>query len=360
LFAKSLATLLRSDRGFDTSNVVTAEVNLRARTYDQDQQRIAFDDGLLARLHALPGVTSAALVSAMPLEGETWIEGIFRPDKPTHHPPLWNVRWVSPAYFSLMRERLAAGRFFEERDRDLNNAIISEASAKAGWPGENPVGRQFKWRDKLFTVIGVVADSRTNSLKDAPVNMVYMPYRSLPPYSVVFLVRSTQAPETIIPDVRSAIWAQNPAVTIARVKTLDAQVKDSLAGERFQTFILVAFGLAALLLAMLGVYGVLSYVVAGRRQEFGVRMALGATRQSIYSLTMSEAAVPVFIGLIAGWGASVLAGGLVQKLLYGVTAVDWSVTAIVAILFIACATAAAFLPAHRAAGIDPMQALRTE
>jgi ABC-type antimicrobial peptide transport system permease subunit len=137
-------------------------------------------------------------------------------------------------------------------------------------------------------------------------------------------------------------------------------VKDSLAGERFQTFILVALGLAALLLAMLGVYGVLSYVVAGRRQEFGVRMALGATRQSIYSLTMSEAAVPVFIGLIAGWGASVLAGGLVQKLLYGVTAVDWSVTAIVAILFTACATGAAFLPAHRAAGIDPMQALRTE
>jgi ABC-type antimicrobial peptide transport system permease subunit len=149
-------------------------------------------------------------------------------------------------------------------------------------------------------------------------------------------------------------------VTIARVKTLDSQVKDSLSTERFQTFILIGFGVAALLLAMLGVYGVLSYIVAGRTQEFGLRMALGATRPNIYSLTMSEAARPVLIGLVAGWAASAVAGKVVQKLLYGVAAVDWSVTAIVAFLFVACAMAAAFVPARRAARIEPMQALRSE
>jgi ABC-type antimicrobial peptide transport system permease subunit len=177
---------------------------------------------------------------------------------------------------------------------------------------------------------------------------------------MVFMVRSVQAPDALIPDLRRAIWDQDPEVTIARVKTLDAQVKDSLATERFQTLILVAFGAAALLLAMLGVYGVLSYIVAGRTQEFGLRMALGASRQRIYSLTFSEAAVPVIAGLVAGWAVSALAGNLVHKLLYGVHSIEWSVTAAVMLLFLACATAAAFVPARRAAGIDPMQALRAE
>ncbi len=360
LFAKSLATLLGSDRGFDTENVVTAEVNMRAQMYDKDQKRVAFDDGVLSRLRELPGVTSVALVSAMPLEGETWIDGLFRPDKPTKHPALSNFRWVSSQFLELLHERLIAGRFIEERDRDTTNAIISESAAKAVWPGEDPVGRHFKWHDKICTVIGIVADARTNSLKVPPTNMVYLPYRSNPPYATYFMVRSAQNPEALIPDVRRTIWAQDPEVTIARIKTLDSQVNDSLSAERFQTFILVAFGIAALLLAMLGIYGILSYTVAGRTKEFGVRIALGATRQSIYSLTFSEAAVPVLIGLVSGWGLSIMAGNLVQKLLYGVTAIDWSVALIVAIVFILCAAAAAFLPARRAAGIEPMQALRTE
>jgi predicted permease len=360
LFAKSLATLLQSDRGFDSGNIVTAEVNLPTQAYANNQQRIAFDDAVIARLRELPGVTSAALVSAMPLEGETWINGIFRPDKPTHNPPLANFRWVSSDYFRVLHQRLSAGRFFEERDRDSDNAVISEAAAKAVWPNEDPVGRPFKWRDKVFTVIGVVADSRMNSLKLPPANMVYLPYRTLDENAWTFMVRTVQSPETLIPDIRRAIWEQDPEVTIVRVKTLDSQVKDSVSTERFQTFILMAFGLAALLLAMLGIYGILSYTVAGRTQEFGLRMALGATRQSIYSLTMTEAGVPVVFGLIAGWAASALAGKLVEKLLYGITAIDWSVTAIVVIVFIVCATAAAFVPARRAARIDPMQALRTE
>ncbi len=327
LFAKSLMTMLNSDRGFDTGNVVVAEVNSRGHVYESVPTRIAFADGVLDRLRSLPGVKSVAVGSAMPLEGETWIDGIFRPDQPNPHPPLCNIRWVSPEYFQLLRERLVAGRFFEERDRDANNAIISEASARAAWPRENPVGRPVRFQDTIFTIVGVVADSRTNSLKDAPVNMVYLPSHNYAPFPMVFMARSAQAPDALTSDVRRAIWNQDPEVTIARVKTLDTQVKDSLASERFQTFLLIGFGVAALLLAMLGVYGVLSYIVAGRTQEFGLRMALGASRQSIYSLTMSEASVPVLAGLVGGWAASALAGNLVQKLLYGVHAIDWPVTA---------------------------------
>jgi predicted permease len=352
--------MLSSDRGFDTSNVVAAEIYSHGHVYDKDPARLALVEGILNRLRTLPGAQSVALGSAMPLEGETWVESINRADKHVNHPPLSNARWVSADYFRLLRERLVAGRLIEERDRDSNVLVISESSAKAAWPGENPVGKQIRWRDKLFTVIGIVADSRTNSLKDTPVNMMYFGYRALAPFPMIFMIRTKQSPNEIIPDVRRAIWDQDPEITISRVKTLDSQVKDSLAPERFQTFILVAFGISALLLAMLGIYGVLSYIVAGRTQEFGVRMALGATRESIYSLTMSEAAMPVFAGFAAGWGASVLAARFVEKLLYGVTAVDWTVTLVVAMLFVASAAIAAFLPARRAAGIEPMQALRAE
>ena len=360
LFAKSLATLMHNARGFDTTNVVAAEVNLRGHIYDEDAARVSFDEHVLEKLRALPGVTHTALYSAMPLEGETWIDGIFLPEQPSRHGQLANFRWVSADYFRLVRQVLVAGRFFDEGDRDSNRAVISETTAKAVWPHENPIGRTMLWHGKPFTVIGVAGDSLTNSLKDAPTRMVYLPYRTNTPYTSYFLVRSEQRPDSLIPAVRRAIWAQDPGVTIARVKTLESQVKDSLAMERFQTFILVAFGAAALMLAMLGVYGVLSYVVAGRTQEFGVRMALGATRQSIYRLTMNEAARPVVIGLFAGWAASIAAGRLVRNLLYGIGTMDWSVTAIVAVVFFTCAAAAAFVPARRAATADPMQALRNE
>lgn len=361
LFVKSLANLLQTDHGFTTGNIVIAEVNPPHGFFGYNlPQRIKFDDAILARLRSLPGVTAAAVVNAMPLEGERWIEGIVRADKPNEHPPLCNARWVSSDFFKVLQERLIAGRFLEERDRDANNVVISQSSARAAWPDEDPLGKQIKFHDQIFTVVGIIADARINSLKDTPVNMLYLPYRNKAPFPAIFLVRSSQSSEALVPDVRRAIWAENPEIIIARVKTFTSQVNDSLSTERFQTFVLIAFGLAALFLAILGIYGILSYSVAGRRQEIGVRMALGATRQRIYSLTMSEAAMPVAFGLLCGWAASVAGGKLVQKLLYGVTGVNWVVTAIVVILSITCAAAAAFLPAHRAAAVDPMQALRVE
>ena len=203
-------------------------------------------------------------------------------------------------------------------------------------------------------------DARNTSLKQAPANMVYLDYRDSPPYHSFFLVRSGLPSSQVANSLRQAIWKQNPAVTIARIKTLDEQVADSLAPERFQTVVLLSFGFSALLLAMLGIYGVLSYAVANRRREIGVRMALGANRRSIYSLTVAEAALPVFAGLVTGWGASLAAGRYIGSLLYGVKPFDPTVTATVAFLFLAAALSAAYLPARRAAAVDPMQALRTE
>ena len=252
-----------------------------------------------------------------------------------------------------------AGRFFEERDRHLSNVVLSEGEARALWEGSNPIGGQVKIEGRIFTVIGVVADSRNTSLTTPPARMAYVHYQDRPPFPTYFLVHAANS-AALLPNMRQAIWKYDPGVTIARVKTLDAQLRDSLATERFETLVLLSFGGAALLLAMLGIYGTLSYSVVTRKQEIGVRMALGATRAKIYALTFAEAGAPVFAGVITGLVASLLAGRTIQNLLYGTQAVDPPVILIVTALFRLSSAAAAFLPARRAASVDPMEALRSE
>jgi len=359
LFSKSLLYLTHQEKGFETQRVAIAEVSLSGKNYGADQTRVAVIDGVLQNLRAISGVQAAGLVSAMPLEGESWIEGLQRVDLPGQE-TLINLRWASPGYFESMREKLIAGRFFEERDRSLNSVVVSEGAAKALYQAENPIGGEIRTQGKKFTVIGVVADSRNTSLKAPPVKMAYLHYKSRPPYAAYFVARGEQSAQALVSSMRQAIWSSVPDVTIARIKPLETHLNDSLASERFQTLVLVTFGIAALLLAMLGVYGVLSYSTVTRKQEIGVRMALGATRREIYSLTLGEAGIPVFTGLGAGIFAGILAGRLIQKLLYGTRTVDPSVILTVTVLFLAAAVAAAFLPARRAASIDPMEALRSD
>ena len=360
LLTSSLAHLLSGDKGFSPAQVTVAQVELQSDNYGKDETRSAFDKNVLENLRSMGGVELAALLSAMPLEGETWIDGINVPGSTAKVPPLANWRWVSPGYFETIRDRLVAGRPFEERDRNLHSMVLSQAAARAAFGSEPALGKQIRHNDKLYTVIGVVRDARNTSLKEAPPNLVYLDYRDSPPYHAFFLVRSNLASSQVANQLRQAIWKRDPAVTIARIKTLDAQVNDSLAPERFQTAVLLCFGVSALLLAMLGIYGVLSYAVANRRREIGVRMALGADRRSIYSLTMAEAALPVLAGLCAGWVASLAAGRFIGSLLHGVKPFDPVVTVAVAVLFLAAAILAAYLPARRAALVDPIEALRAD
>jgi len=365
LFAKSLLHLSTFDKGFSADHVLAADVYLQGNDFKDDKVRTAFDDGALDKLRALPGVQSVSLVSSMILEGSRWIDGVTPVDAPTHTEALANYRWISPSYFETLRQPLVEGRLLDEhdmadRDRNVSNAVISETTAKAVWPGRSALGRQFLFHDKPFTVVGIVADAHSNSLRDAPVNMVYLPFNNKPPYATYFLVRTTQPPQLLTDSIRSAIWSYNPNVTIMRIHTLDSQVSDSLAPEHLETGIFVAFGAAALLLALLGIYGTLSYSVEARTQEVGIRMALGATRQSVYRLMLGTIVTPVLLGLTLGCLTSLSIGKSLTSLLYGASPTDLSVILPVICIFALAAVLATSLPCRRAAKIEPMEALRTE
>lgn len=360
LFSKSLLHLLREDKGFDTAHVTVAETDLPHDQYARNESRVAFDDAILTALRSIPGVESAAMVSAMPLEGSSWIEELTRTDKPRQQTPLLNLRWASPGYFETLRERIVRGRSFEEGDRNLHSMIVSEGLAREVWPDRDPIGAEVQVEGRRYTIVGVVADTQSTSLKTAPVNLAYTHYIDRPPFADFFVVRGKQSAAALIPAVRAAIWRYAPDMTIARVKTLDEQLSDSVAIERFQAQLLLAFGAAALALAMLGIYGVLSCSVAARTREIGIRMAMGATRGSICSLTFGSAAAPVLAGLGGGLCVAAWGGRLVRDLLFGVEPLDTPVIFAVAFVFLAAAAAAAGLPARRAASLDPIAALRTE
>jgi predicted permease len=360
LFAKSLIHLSTSDKGFSTDHIVAADVYLQGNAFGEDKDRATLQDGVLEKLRALPGVQSASLVSYMLLTGESWIDGVIPPGTPAHQAQQANYRWISPDYFTTLHQRIIEGRALDARDRTLKNAVISETTAKAVWPNQSPINRQFKRNGNILTVVGVVADAHNNSLRAAPVNMVYLPYWDNPPYATYFLVRSAQDPALLTDAIRNTIWSYNPNVTIARIHTLDSQLSDSLAPEHLETGIIVAFGAAALLLALLGIYGTLSYSVVARTQEVGIRMALGATRQSVYRLMLGTIIAPVIAGLALGYIASRSIGKSLSALLYGTSPTDLSVIIPVLCTFAIAAVVATFLPCRRAARIEPMQALRTE
>jgi predicted permease len=298
----------------------------------------------------------------MPLAGETWIDGIMRPDqpKPEGQRPLVNVRMVSANYRSTLEIPLIAGRDLELSDKSHpGSALISAQTARTVWPGEDPIGKQFQLDGVMRTVIGVVGDARVNDLKKTA-SMVYEPYWENPRWRLYFLVRSPLSSSALAASIRGAIWKVDPQVPIPALKSLDDQVSDSVATERFQTILLSSFGAAALLLALLGVYGVMTYSVSLRQQEFGIRIALGSDRAGLTLLVMRQAVYPVMCGIVAGLGLSFLAARWVRSLLYETQPVDPLAISVSITLLLVAAILAAVIPARRAASIDPMRALRTE
>jgi len=370
LLVRSFATLLDQNRDFDSTHVTFAQVFLYAPQYggsmsDPKSQavRAAFNDRALAALAQIPGVQSVASTSETPMGGETWINLIKRPDHPlpVAQTPDANIRWISPSYATTLRIPLLAGRDFTGADKNHpDNALISEKAARAIWPGENPIGHTFRMGDDtVYTVVGVLADARINDLQSTA-KMIYLPYWQNPLWRVNYLIRSPEATAGLVPAIRSAIWKIDPQVAIPAIKSMDQQVADSVANQRFQTLLLSSFGAAALLLALLGIYGVLAYSVSLRQQEFGIRIALGCDKASLMRLIARQAATPILGGVLAGLILAFAATRWVQSLLYQTSGADpVAITGGIGLLLLT-ALLAVTLPARRAAQTDPMQVLRNE
>jgi predicted permease len=372
LAGRSFSRVMAENWHFSTDHVLLAEVDLTSPQYGKglnptapgataDHSRgVAFVEQALLRLRSLPGVTTVGVTSSMPLTGDSNIEGLILPDHPAPRgmPPVANERLISPGYLKAMQIPLVAGRDFDEREMTHPaSAIVSEKAAKAAWPDVNPLGRKIALWNQQFTIVGIAADARTNDLK-RNVAVFYVPISANPPRRPIFVIRGNAPPEALTPLVRQALWSIDPEVALPVVEPLAEQVSASMAAERLQAMLFTGFGGAALLLAALGVYGVLAYTVSLRRREFGVRLALGSQRAALVRLVLLEALRPLIFGLAAGLGLAFLAGRWLSSLLYETVGNDPVVLSGSGILLVTAAVVAALLPARRAADTDPMTVLR--
>jgi macrolide transport system ATP-binding/permease protein len=365
LLTTSLLRLLHTDRGFETARIATAIVDLPKKSYGDSGPRAVFYKQVIDRLSHIPGVEHAAAVSMLPLSGDRWIDMIRIPGdtRPAMQIPSEHFRWVTPGYFETIHLPLIAGRLLNPSDEGKQYAVISELTAKTLWPGKNPVGLPFSRagvKESSFTVIGVVGNARTVSLAAPDPMMVYMPYWYRTDATGGLVVRTHQEPVTLADELRKAIWSVDPEVPVPTVQMLGGVVEDSVANRRFETQLLMLFAISALLLAALGVYGVVTYSVVQREREIGLRLALGAQRQNIYRLVLQDGLVPVLAGAMAGVGVAFAFARVVGSLLFEVSPYNSAIATSAVGALMTLGAAACLLPARRAAAVEPMQALRRE
>jgi len=370
LLTLSMVRLLDVDKGFTTEHVVAADITLPPGLYLQKDRKRAFFENVLARVHAVPGVTTAAWISRLPLQGQEQVDNIVVPGRPIPEAqtPLANYRFVTPEYFRTLDIPLLKGRPLELTDAQRHVAVISESVAKSVWPGEDPIGKQFRpggdpqW--PTAEVVGVVGDIRTVALDESPGLMIYQPIGPGSPKwwggRASLVVRSTLAPASLSSAVRDAIHRADVGVPIVDLRPMTEIVSQSVSIRRFELALASLFGMFALALAALGIYGVVGYSVASRRQEMGIRTALGARSSDLRSLVLFEGMLPVTVGWAGGILAAVAAGSLMRSLLFSVTPHNPATIACVSAVVLATAALACYIPARRAAKVNPMVALRYE
>jgi putative ABC transport system permease protein len=369
LMIRSFWKLQNVDPGFDTSNALTMSIVLNYIRYSEPHQRLAFVDRAIEKIRAVPGVVSVGTTTKIPLAGggstqPFSIEG--RPTAAIAEQPMAQTRYISPDYFRAIGIPLRQGRFFSDQDRDNSQPviIISEAMGRRFWPGENPIGRRltpsFHSEQGAREIVGVVGDVKTSGLDVDASAMMYLPYKQFPLPFMSFVVRTASNPESLVQPVSKAIYSIDKEQALTNVQTMEQVLTKSLSGRRFNMTLLLTFAGVALVLAAVGVYGVMNYTVTLRRRELGIRMALGAKTMDVLRLVLGQGLALTLIGVGAGLISAYALTRLMASLLYGVTATDYLTFVSVSAVLIAVGLVASYVPARRATKVNPTIALRTE
>ncbi|HEU4451578.1 MAG TPA: ABC transporter permease [Longimicrobium sp.] len=368
LLLQSLWKLRQVDPGFRPEGVTTARLTLTGPRFEDPARVAAFYDDVLTRVRALPGVRAASVVSQLPLDGAFSgfpfeVEG--RPPAPGAAPPTAGSWVATPDHLRAMGIPLLRGRSFEAADGagSVRVALVNEALARRYWPGEDPIGKRLRpaWmREGWLTVVGVVGNVRHEGLGSQDGPEFYRAFAQEPAPVMTLVVRADAAPQAMAAALRAAVAAADPDVPASDLRPLEAVVSASVARPRFTSLLLAVFAAVALVLGAVGIYGVVAYAVSQRTHEIGVRMALGAGSDTVLRLVLRQGAVLAGIGVVLGLAAALALTRVLGSLLFGVSALDPLTFAAVGTAVVAVALVASWVPARRAARVDPAVALRTE
>jgi putative ABC transport system permease protein len=369
LMIKSFLRLEQGDLGLNPENVLTEHVFLPQYKYGDAGKRRAFVRDVLRQVQALPGVKSVGAINFLPLSGFWGTVSFTVEGRPSPRPgdePEADNRVVTPNYFHTMGIRLLRGRDFREQDREgaPQVAIINDTLARRFWPGEDPLGKRLNLGDanspSWWEVVGIVGDVKAFGLEKETHHDIYRAYDQVPFPLIVFAVRTASDPMALTTAVRNAIWAVDKDQPVFKVLSLNQLAAESITLRRISTLLLGAFAALALILAAVGIYGVISYSVSQRTHEIGIRMALGAQPRDVVKLVVGQGMTLTLIGVAAGLGAAFGLTRMLSSLLYGVRPTDPITFAGVSLMLTAVALVASYIPARRATKVDPMMALRYE
>ena len=368
LMVRSFIAMQRADLGIKPENVLALQISLPRDSYEDKNKRRDFYQQLLGRIGSMPGVMNSGVVSIVPFsssDNSNTFQVVGQAPFTKGAEPYVEIRVTTPGYFDAIGTSLRGGRLFTAQDDAKAGRVIlvNETFARKYLPGQQPIGQRIELggeEKEIHEIIGVVADVKNDDLDEAPDPAAYLPYSQNSYLTMNLIIRGTQDPTRMVSGVRSEVNALDPAIPVSNIKTISQMIYERVSPKRLMTYILAVFALCALLLASVGIYGVMSYAVSQRTQEIGIRMALGARTADVLKLVVSNGMKLTLIGVVIGLaGASALTRFL-ENLLFHVTPTDTVTFIAVATSLIVVALLASYVPARRATKVDPLVALRDE
>lgn len=367
LMIKSLSRLQQMSLGFNPDNLLTVNLSLSRSSYPEDHQQIAFFQETLDRLQSMPGIQSAAVTTGLPLTlnisgSDFRIEG--RPEPEAGLDMIVNTRSVSPGYFKTLGISLIKGRDFSDRDKSdaPKTAIINQELARTYFPNEESLGKRITFDDgeSWMSIVGVIGDIRQLGLDSTVKPEVYFPYLQVASHEMSLVVRTLPEPLSLTAAVKNQIQLIDKNLPIDETKTMQQLLAESVSGRRFNMLLLTIFAVVALILAMVGIYGVMSYTVAQRTHEIGIRVAIGAQSRDVFGMVIRQGMMLAVIGIVLGLVGAFALTRLMTSMLFGVEPTDTTTFVGIAVLLSVVALAACYIPGRRAAKVNPLVALRYE